>query len=366
MNAADSRNANEVTISVRFLFETIWNIFPEEANMFDRISSKMVKNYLLVFFFLSSISSVYSFHKASASQLFWWRRYSFVRSKVLVRSILTSKVKFRMCSNAEYDAIIVGAGFAGLAAARQLHKAGLSVIVLEALDRFGGRAKTTKTDAGQIEMGAQWFHGTKGHPAYEYAVSKGFVDASYNEDEFTSKEMRTYTPTGSVDSSTFYSYLAIFDELWEEMGKKCDLAGANSHRIFPCCAIPSQLHRNPIPGEATDPSAHAFLLRHLPAAAAAAGVQDDAFFRALFDFWCSQQGRIDGGHPRVASPLQVVRRGAAHSTFSSEDGSLTPKRARLSCAATRPALLNNACARVLCSAVCNPHRREDDFAVPSL
>ena len=39
----------------------------------------------------------------------------------------------------EADVCVVGAGFAGLAAARSLLKAGKSVVVLEARDRVGGR-----------------------------------------------------------------------------------------------------------------------------------------------------------------------------------------------------------------------------------
>ena len=38
-----------------------------------------------------------------------------------------------------YDVIVIGAGFAGLRAARDLKDAGKSVLVLEARDRIGGR-----------------------------------------------------------------------------------------------------------------------------------------------------------------------------------------------------------------------------------
>jgi monoamine oxidase len=55
------------------------------------------------------------------------------------------------------DVIVVGAGLAGLVAARELVAAGRAVIVLEARDRVGGRTVNASIGAGKItEMGGQW------------------------------------------------------------------------------------------------------------------------------------------------------------------------------------------------------------------
>lgn len=54
------------------------------------------------------------------------------------------------------DVVIVGAGAAGLTAAHELRKAGLSVAVLEARERVGGRLWTDVIDGAMLEIGGQW------------------------------------------------------------------------------------------------------------------------------------------------------------------------------------------------------------------
>ena len=56
----------------------------------------------------------------------------------------------------ERDVVVVGAGPAGLMAARQLQAAGRSVVVLEARDRVGGRTHSDEVDGAFLELGGQW------------------------------------------------------------------------------------------------------------------------------------------------------------------------------------------------------------------
>ncbi len=64
-------------------------------------------------------------------------------------------------ARAEHDVAVLGAGMAGLAAARDLARAGLRVVVLEARDRVGGRIQSlhAQTPHG-LEIGAQMIHGS--------------------------------------------------------------------------------------------------------------------------------------------------------------------------------------------------------------
>jgi len=68
--------------------------------------------------------------------------------------------------------LVLGAGVAGLAAARQFSRMGCSVTVLEARDRVGGRIQTDRTLG---VPGANWIHGTEGNPIAELAEQLGLI-----------------------------------------------------------------------------------------------------------------------------------------------------------------------------------------------
>lgn len=75
--------------------------------------------------------------------------------------------------------IVIGAGLAGLAAARTLVNAGMSVTVLEASDHLGGRAAVDSSLGIDLPLGGAWMHGDVGHPLAPHvsAIHEQWTDA---------------------------------------------------------------------------------------------------------------------------------------------------------------------------------------------
>ena len=76
----------------------------------------------------------------------------------------------------KYDVIIVGAGIAGLSAAKELQHLHRSVLVLEANNRIGGRAYVGLIGKDQvpIDYGGAWIHGIPTNPLTSLVDSMGF------------------------------------------------------------------------------------------------------------------------------------------------------------------------------------------------
>jgi monoamine oxidase len=72
--------------------------------------------------------------------------------------------------------VIVGAGSAGLAAAKTVRASGMSFVVLEAMNRIGGRAWTSSEHFGiPFDIGCAWLHAADRNPYFEEAKAAGWT-----------------------------------------------------------------------------------------------------------------------------------------------------------------------------------------------
>ncbi|GAA3210995.1 NAD(P)/FAD-dependent oxidoreductase [Microbacterium terregens] len=97
-----------------------------------------------------------------------------------------------------FDTIVIGAGIAGLTAARLLNSAGHRVVVIEARDRVGGRVWTDRTGELVTDLGASWIHGINDSPVAQAAEAFGmrtveFTVGGYQPD---SRPIAYYDPDG--------------------------------------------------------------------------------------------------------------------------------------------------------------------------
>jgi monoamine oxidase len=113
--------------------------------------------------------------------------------------------------------IVIGAGLAGLAAARELQNQGYQVLVLEGRDRIGGRLWTsTKWPDIPLDLGASWIHGLAGNPLTELAkqANAKVIATSYESN-------RIYDVSGNELEEAKERRL---DKLREQLQKTIDVA----------------------------------------------------------------------------------------------------------------------------------------------
>ena len=97
-----------------------------------------------------------------------------------------------------FDTIVIGAGVAGLTAARLLTKAGRRVVVLEARDRVGGRVLTDRRYGLVTDLGASWIHGITDSPVAAAAEAFGMRTAEFTVGGYQpdSRPIAYYGPDG--------------------------------------------------------------------------------------------------------------------------------------------------------------------------
>jgi monoamine oxidase len=108
------------------------------------------------------------------------------------------------------DVAVVGAGAAGIAAARTVLSAQRSVIVLEAMDRVGGRCFTDTSMPVPFDTGAQFFAQSQSLNTDMYAIANQFGVESFGAETVKRSFYDPDLPLIDADPAVFYaSYAAI-------------------------------------------------------------------------------------------------------------------------------------------------------------
>ena len=109
--------------------------------------------------------------------------------------------------------LVLGAGMAGISAARALADKGYSVTVLEARGVAGGRIRTDTSLGAPVDLGASFIHGTRGNPLV--ALANRFGAETYNteqeEDLYVNATGEAISP--SVMNQAQREYDALFEDL---------------------------------------------------------------------------------------------------------------------------------------------------------
>ena len=130
--------------------------------------------------------------------------------------------------------LVIGAGAAGLTAARALHEDGIEVTVLEARDRIGGRVWTKDVSGASIELGAWFFHGVDGSPLADFSDAQ---DLDYEPYSLLSTGMvwdeTTASAVGDVEAvvmeTALYQFFGALSDLRTELGASADVRSAVAH-----------------------------------------------------------------------------------------------------------------------------------------
>lgn len=110
--------------------------------------------------------------------------------------------------------VVIGAGMAGLGAARVLNDRGVDVVLLEARERIGGRVHTVERFGTQIDLGAAWIHDSRGNPLTEVARRAGLETVPTDYEAVLAHFAGGEAVSADQLGSAFAAYESIQDSLY--------------------------------------------------------------------------------------------------------------------------------------------------------
>lgn len=116
-----------------------------------------------------------------------------------------------------FDVVVIGAGFAGVTAARELKNYGYKVVVLEARDRIGGRVWTSELEGHKVELGATWIHWFQPYIWAEFVRAK----LALHEDPFLPPI--TVWVEGEPQALEFMRFREILQDVWKRFASESEL-----------------------------------------------------------------------------------------------------------------------------------------------
>jgi monoamine oxidase len=119
---------------------------------------------------------------------------------------------------AEVDVLVIGAGAAGIAAARAVLAAGRSVAVLEARGRVGGRVVTDHRLGVSFDLGAAWLHNAEDNPLVALAAQLG---AKLVDSDALRRECTLVGDRPATDAER-----AAYDAAWDDFTARTEARGA--------------------------------------------------------------------------------------------------------------------------------------------
>jgi monoamine oxidase len=117
--------------------------------------------------------------------------------------------------------LVLGAGIAGISAARALREAGIASTIIEARDRIGGRIHTDRSLGPAADLGAAWIHGHRGNPITALARQFGAETRATDWDA-----VRILMPGGPMADDAAATAAEYAEAVIEALGRLRGSAGA--------------------------------------------------------------------------------------------------------------------------------------------